>query len=508
MADLSDAATFASELEPVRVRRDRTRRPMTRSAATGRRARRQSPPPAPEAAKCADASRQPTTSEEDEHAPETRPDKRVRFAAPPPLTSGALPVPRADDTLRVLPSRFEQFARDSAREFAAANKPPWAPNVAPSTLRKVRDWHVLEVYDYAHLRAMDWFAFLELVSGAAVGGDIGVFIDNQARSQSARDVAPSRVGESRFAAAGGGGADFGALGELGTAGLASPAVQLDGTPTLFAPDAPVAQPYGSFLPRDDGPGRAERSERADVSERLAAQWAQSPIGTASETGRASQFDRPTDERVESVIARAVAEAAASTGEPLAQSGGRFRPTRRELDALHTPPWFDEGQSDEAREARRQARLTAQRALPWITRSLATGVFYLNPAYVWALAEAHAWTQSLGGAGLRNVPRAEFMRRRPPTRDGKTASATVRTLFAQLVAEAYAERRDRQGRGVRFQHDAQRIAQAANGVLAQLRRFYYYDTTRRVFVDRRDERTAAAGYTPLFTIATRPHTARY
>ena len=93
---------------------------MTRSAATGRRARRQSPPPAPEAAKCADASRQPTTSEEDEHAPETRPDKRVRFAAPPPLTSGALPVPRADDTLRVLPSRFEQFARDSAREWIMA----------------------------------------------------------------------------------------------------------------------------------------------------------------------------------------------------------------------------------------------------------------------------------------------------------------------------------------------------------------------------------------------------
>jgi hypothetical protein len=280
-------------------------------------------------------------------------------------------------------------------------------------------------------------------------------------------------------------------------------VRLDGTPTLFAPDAPVAEQYGSFLPR--GTGRAERSERADASEALLEQWA-SPIGTASETGRASQFDRP-GEPVERVIASAVAKAAAATGEPLAQSGGRFKPTRRELDALHTPPWFDEGQSDEAREARRQARLTAQRALPWITRSLATGVFYLNPAYVWALAEAHAWTQALGGAGLRNVPRAEFMRRRPPTRDGKTASTTVRTLFAQLVAEAYAERRDRQGRGVRFQHDSQRITQAANGVLAQLRAFYYYDAARRLFVDRRDEQAARA-YTPLYTVASQPRGPRY
>jgi len=124
--------------------------------------------------------------------------------------------------------------------------------------------------------------------------------------------------------------------------------------------------------------------------------------------------------------------------------------------------------------------------------------------VWALAQAHAWTQSLGGAGMRNVPRAEFMRRRPLARDGSTASATVRTLFAQLVAEAYAERRDRQGRGVRFQHDSQRITQAANGVLAQLRQQYYYDGARRAFGDRRDNllrtRHTPSAHAPLQTLA--------
>lgn len=487
----SDTATFASDLVPVRTRSDRKRRPATRASTTARKSAATRAAPS----RADDASRQPTASEEDENAPDTHP-KRVRFELP--AMSGAAPV--AGETLRIIPERFEQFERDSAREFADANKPPWAPNVAPSTLRKVRDWHVLEVYDYAHLRERDWFAFLELVSGAAVAGDISLFIDNQARSQSARDVAPSRVGESRFAGIGRGGSDFGALGQLGTAGLASPFVRFQGgAGTVFAPDdnQPDIDTRGTFM----GDGQTAAQQLAAILNRPGE-------GTASATDRPDQFTTTREDRTEAVIASAVAKAANESGQPLAQSGGRFKLKRAELDLLHTPPWFAEGQSDDAREARRQARLNAQKALPWITRSLSTGVFYLNPAYVWALAEAHAWTQSLGGAGMRDVPRAEFMRRRSHAEThGRLASATVRTLFAQLVAEAYAERRDRQGRGVRFQHDSQRITQAANGVLAQLRRFYYYDSRSRLFVDRRSDERAAGHYTPLYSVASQPRGGR-
>jgi hypothetical protein len=384
---------------------------------------------------------------DDAAAPITQPAKKAFLTVddftPSTTLSGARRI-QETDTIKVLPDRFEQFQTDSTNEFLAGNKPPWAPSLAARPLNNARRWKTMELYDHYDLSLKPWYRFLELVCGYAGVVDISEFARTESYGERTGLLAPNRVGD-RPALLLGGAAAPGGVTDAAVAGMLSPAGQVrgDGAPSqLFAPRGGGGRGRTLFsggVPqtprRDDGPG-----------------------------GFPQDFDE---------IMRTMTSTA------------RYSAEREQIAKdLHTDEIIDEDTPAD-REARRKERLDMVRALPYIIRPLATGVFLLNPTYVAALSSAYAKVQIYGGPDttLRNVPKTEFMRERTKQETGgDSASESVRQTFAELVACQYFLTRDSIHRGNRFQIDRQANIERANELLKLFRYRFGYDRRRKVFYD--------------------------
>jgi hypothetical protein len=353
----------------------------------------------------------------------------------------------AIEGVEVLPARFEQFQSDSAAEFLDANKPPWAPRLATRPLALARKWKAMEIYDNFDLKSQEWYAFIELVTGYTDNDDVSEFAQTLGYGDRTGLIAPTRVGDRP-----------GVIGQLGTAATASGAGIIDpAVAGMMSPDVrlppPVSvdgAPSGLFsVPMPSAPPLTTRTTIAETT-----------------AGSDAPYGFPSD-----------ASWMLSTG--------RLKAERAELlEKLHAPDILDiETMAD--REQRRKERLDMVRALPYINRPLATGVFYLNPKYVAALNAAYTKIQVYAGADttLRNVPMREFMRRRSEREThGDTASESVRQTFAELVACYIFLAHDSRHRGNQFKSDRQANEDRANELLRLLRNRFGYNTERRVFYD--------------------------
>jgi len=359
------------------------------------------------------------------------------------------------DGVEILPERFEQFQSDTPDEFYRANWPPYAPRIADRALQNARKWKAMEIYDNFDLKSMDWYAFLELVTGYTDNDDVSEFAQSLTYGERTGLIAPTRVGDRP-----------GLVGVLGSATTASGAGVIDvGVAGMLSPERPPISvdgaPSGLFsgLPRPSAPPLSTRTAGGDSGDSL-------PHGF------------PADFTA------------------MMNSTGRLKPERAELlEKLHAPDFLDNETPDD-RNRRRQERLDLVRALPSINRPLATGVFLLNPKYIAALNGAYTKIQVYAGpdTSLRNVPMSEFMRRRS-TREtgGDTASESVRQTFAELVACYIFLAHDSRHRGNQFKSDRQANEDRANELLRLLRNRFGYDAQRRVFYDvtpRNDERYQA------------------
>jgi hypothetical protein len=344
--------------------------------------------------------------------------------------------------VEVIPDRFEQFQSDSAAEFFDANKPPWAPRIAPRALALARKWKSMEIWDDFDLRSQSWYSFMEKVAGYTDTNDVSEFAQTLTYGERTGLVAPTRVGDRP-----------GLIGVMGAAvtdsggGIIDPSVAGMLSPDNRLPPPPVSRdgaPSGLF----GGAALGSRIEQTFAS------------GSGLPYGFPDNFGTTV-------------------------SRGRLAPERRDLmEKLHTPDILDV-ETDGDRNVRRQERLDMVRALPYINRPLATGVFLLNPVYVSALNSAYAKVQIYAGSDttLRNVPLSEFMRQRSREETGgDSASTSVRETFAELVACLYFLARDSRHRGERFKADRDANIQRINELLRLLRNRFGYNTQRRVFYD--------------------------
>ena len=360
---------------------------------------------------------------------------------------------KALDGVELLPERFEQFQSDSADEFFDANKPPWAPRIAERALRNARKWKAMEIYDNFDLKQMDWYAFLELVTGFADNDDVSEYAQTLTFGDRSGLIAPTRVGDRP-----------GVVGTLGAAATASGAGIIDAAVAgMLSPDvrpAPISYdgaPSGLFAPSGGGGGGGRSAAPPPPSFRTA-------------------FGNGGDD---------IPHGFPADFTSLMTSTGRLAPERQELlEKLHAPEMLDIDTPTD-REQRRKERLDMVRALPYINRPQATGVFLLNPKYIAALSAAYTKIQVYAGPDttLRNVPRSEFMRRRS-TREtgGDSASDSVRSTFAELVACYLFLARDSRHRGNQFKSDRQANEDRANELLRLLRYRFGYNAERRVFYD--------------------------
>lgn len=156
------------------------------------------------------------------------------------------------------------------------------------------------------------------------------------------------------------------------------------------------------------------------------------------------------------------------------SAGRFAQFR---DDRRNTEWFDVSNQPLAAKRRRELRVAGAQAQAWITRPVATGIYYLNNNYVAARDEAHMLITARADQ-LGTVPLRAFI-----AEDAHDAVQTrIRTQFARLIATLYNFHRYNTNRFVKLAHDGANYQAQCEDILCYFVNRITYDAQSERFND--------------------------
>lgn len=413
------------------------------------------------------------------------------------LRSGNIPFydKTQDDAARTViidQPTFAALHQDSAFEFQDANRPPWVPSLPKVMLDRIRTWHVLETLTELDQRTKPWYTMVSLVAGF-LKTDVDQLVVPAPTSASANAVRPTRnsVRGSLFVgnADGGGTSQIGLTGGAATTGMA-------GQPTPFRDDMFADFPAAQNVGRGGGGGLvgditlAVPAGRGSRLPTLAVPAAPGGGGAAAPPpvapvdapplgadaappvvpGGAAAAPPPPMSQMERL---ALATDATQRGMQEFSQGrfGRFRDERRNTE------WYDVSNRPDAIQQSRDLRVAGAQAQTWITRPVATGIYYLNNNYIAARDEAFMLITSRADQ-LSMTPMEAFIAE--DARD--PVQFRVRTQFGKLIATLFNFHRFNSSRFVKLAHDGANYAAQSEDILRYFVNRITYDPNSARFGD--------------------------
>jgi hypothetical protein len=157
------------------------------------------------------------------------------------------------------------------------------------------------------------------------------------------------------------------------------------------------------------------------------------------------------------------------------SAGRYRDFREATRT--TPQWYETDPADKAIETNRVQRERGAQARGWITRPVATGVYYPSNSYMSAMSYAH--TQIICRAQqLANVAIDAFMAEKP----NDLVQQSVRVQFAQLIASNMNVSAYSSNKSAKLASDIGNLTASNNDLVMFFVNRITYDPRRQAFAD--------------------------
>jgi hypothetical protein len=343
-------------------------------------------------------------------------------------------------------------------------------------LAELKTWEAIRVYDELELRTNDWYTLAILVAGFTREkvSALVIFmpIESVTAEEGGRPTRSSVTGD--FA---------GVAGDVGATGLDRSFTSL----VAQTPDrsghfgGPVGAGAGAppYIPGIEL-GRGPRVEDEDVEPVR-------PPGPLLGPQSHDQIDAALLNAAETIIAEREITLARS-GATVVQSGATSRTAFLKQQEARAPgkPAYTTDDTPAARAMNQSVRALAASSRVWVSRGVATGVYYLSPGYTAARASAHMHIASRA-PHLRGVKLEYF------ARDGPSDSAQyrIRVQFARLIGEMYNLVRQNSNRSAKLASDTRNISRSAEEILRWFVALVQYDEYTNSFTDsgptRRDNR---------------------
>lgn len=338
-------------------------------------------------------------------------------------------------------NQFESLLRDSPAEYQDANKPPHAPRLPPSKLAEMMTWEAMQVFSELEVRQQDWYSMVVLVAGLVQAklSSLLVYVPTTETSGGGGDSISVRAPRR--------GDDDGPVAGVGASEIDRALSALTGMtpfrdPSVLAPPPPPP-PVPAPPPPAAGGGAPPLPFVPD------------PFADEPRDGNAP-LPPMSGEEIQEVLFAAVEEAVAEAVPQVAQSGARWRNFRKQAAANAPPqPYYVNDPSQAARALNQSVRQQAQAARAWVGRSVATGVYYLAPAYTAMRDSAHMHIGSRAPQ-LADVELRYFIRN---ARTG-TVQQRVRVQFARLIADLFNLARHNANRSAKLATDARNLSRSA------------------------------------------------
>lgn len=392
-----------------------------------------------------------------------------------------------DDTERgvvIDRTAFNSLLNDSGEEYQAGNRPTWAPRVPNDVVEKIKTWIAMDTLSELQLRSKSWYSFMVLVAGA-VRLPISALVIIGPQTASAQAVRPTSttVGAAPVA--------YGESMAIGAGGTSDAMLRSSTTLTPFRPgDMGMASGVADVAPAGGSMGFGSFGMGAAAPSSLAALAAQQRDRLEQQRRQASRMEQyfdsaPSAPPIEPVLSDndAIYRAfdAIINGVPPSQSpplpdpritpgstpgpsrtiftDARFKDLRKQAEAQRTPAWYESSSTPEAAAASMRAREAGARALPWINRSVATGIYYLNPFIV--TAREFGYTNVTTRAShLSHVAPRHFMDDVP----SDAVQRRVRAMFAKVVAAEFNMLRHNSANTAKLASDAANIAAESDNAI--------------------------------------------
>jgi hypothetical protein len=407
---------------------------------------------------------------------------------------------------------FTALHQDSAFEFQDANRMPWVPRVPNAVVDRVRNWHVIETLRELDQRKKPWYTMVSLVAGF-LKIDVDQLVVPAPGTASANAARPTRnsVRGVGFGGGddGGGGGGGGGASQVGVTG-GSATTAMAGNMTVLRDDGGFNE-IGLFDANGkvQGPGLGEGSE---ASSRATAKGKDkpivvpenrpSPLDTLPGGGAAGGAGVGAGAAGAGAAAGGAGAGGGAAGGASAPDGAPAKPLTLEeqvtarvdltadqmrsfsrgqfadfRDARRSTEWYETSNQEAALKLSRDLRVAGAQAQAWITRPVATGIYYLNNNYVAARDEAWMLITSRADQ-LCAVPIEAFIAEylRDPVQ------ARVRIQFAKLIATLFNFHRYNSSRFVKLAHDAANHAAQSTDILTYFVNRITYNAQTGRFAD--------------------------
>jgi len=375
-----------------------------------------------------------------------------------PVHSGAAPIayynerapPDAERNVVIDRERFDSLRYDAPREFQDANRPPWAAPLADKQLQQLMTWESLEVMSELEHRSHDWYTLALMVAGLVqVKPEAFVVFRPRYGTQPTRQSI------------------------LGGYPLPYAARERPQAPTSRrAPPQPAPTPTAPTS--EDDVARAldelDRSAQVGGTDSVDEQSAQAQSGPATPLAPLNPIPETPGMAEQTEGARSIF------------SRARFPQFRREQRSAPPPlpddglPFYARGFVPESAPSA-PARNEIAAALPWASRSIATGVVFLAPEYTAARDSAHMLVVSRADR-LADVALGDFVRRG----DSASVQHRVRVQFARLIAHMYNIAKHNANRSSKLAHDMANYTAGAEQIVQWFVNRIDYEPRSRTFSD--------------------------
>lgn len=384
-------------------------------------------------------------------------------------------IPGYDDNDRDLATRsvivdretFKEYRTDPPLETQEALKPPWAPRLDAYTVRQVREWEIQEALSELRLRNEPWYSMVLLVAGK-LGLPPDALLVFGPNTASADAVQPSRTvprGDRSLI-----------LADPGRGGSGRPGDVAGGDTRSYAPTTPDTR-------GGEPTSRRRRRQRFQPPESLLSDQSGDetlPFNTPDRPQDSARSARQsTDELRRANFARDDLLHNATRNLPTVATGARFEELRRDWKSKAATPWYAGAETPAARDMRAQRRAQGAAARSWLTRPVASGIFYTTPNYTAAVHSAHT-AITASADQLSNVPADAFIAL--PRSGADVVQERVRTMFATAVAASFNMVRHNSNRSSKLAADAANLAAEFEGAKRYFHHRISYDARTRTFRD--------------------------